>query len=177
MRQFRLNILSQQTMAGLVILLVTTALLVSSACTPPTPPPPPPPPNQLPVISAITAEKQIPTLTETQVVCQASEADGDTLTYQWSADGGTVTGGGSTITWGAPNTSDNYTITVTVSDGKGGTIAQSITIATIDKPNNPPVVHGLTNDGAPPAKENTARQWITKTIHCNAEDPDGDTLS
>jgi hypothetical protein len=39
------------------------------------------------------------------------------------------------------------------------------------------VFNGLTIDGAPPLKENTSRQWITKTIHCNAEDPDGDKLS
>jgi hypothetical protein len=163
------------------MLLATTVLLLSSACTmfsqPTPPPPPPPPPNQLPVIGSLIAEKEVPTLAETPVVCQASDADGDTLTYQWSADGGTITGEGSTIGWTAPATSGNYTIQVMVSDGQGGNVAQSITIAAIDKPNNPPVVTGLTIDGAPPLKENTARQWVTKTIQCKAEDPDGDTLS
>jgi hypothetical protein len=177
MRQFGFNILSTHNRARLVMLLATTALLLSSACTPQPPPPPPPPPNQPPVIESMMAEKEIPTLTETQIVCQASDADGDTLTYQWSADGGTITGEGSTITWTAPSTSGNYTITVTASDGQGGTVARSITIAAIDRPNHPPVVSGLTIDGAPPTKENTARQWVTKTIHCNAQDPDGDTLS
>ena len=177
MRQLRFNISSIHNRARLVMLLATTVLLLSSACTPPTPPPPPPPPNQPPVIGSLTAEKEVPTLAETQIVCQASDADSDNLTYQWSVDGGTITGEGSTITWAAPDTSDNYTITVTVSDGKGGTIAQSITIAAISKPNQPPVVTWLTIDGAPPAKENTARQWVTKTIHCNAQDPDGDNLS
>jgi hypothetical protein len=177
MIQFRLNILSPHNRARLVILLATTALLLSNACATPTPPPPPPPPNQPPVIDSLTAEKEILTLAETQIVCQASDADGDTLTYQWSADGGTITGEGSTITWAAPDTSDNYTIKVTVSDGKGGAVTQSIGIAAISKPNHPPVVSGFTIDGAPPVKENTARQWVTKTIHCNAEDPDGDKLS
>jgi hypothetical protein len=177
MMQFRLNILSPHNRARLVMFLAITVLILSSACATQTPPPPPPPPNQPPVIESITAEKEVLTLAETQVVCQASDADGDTLTYQWSADGGTITGEGNTIAWAAPDTSDNYTITVTVSDGKGGTIAQSITIAAISKPNNPPVVNGLTIDGAPPVKENTARQWVTKIIHCNAEDPDGDKLS
>ena len=177
MRQFRLKILSNHNCARLIILLAITVLLLSNACTPPTPLPPPPPPNQPPVIESITSEKEVPTLTETQIVCQASDADGDTLTYQWSTDGGTITGEGSTITWAAPGTSDNYTITVAVSDGQGGTVAQSTTIAAIDKPNNPPIVTGLTIDGAPPLKENTSRAWVTKTIHCKAEDPDGDTLS
>jgi hypothetical protein len=177
-RQFGFNILSTHNRARLVILLATSALLLSSACTPPTPPPPPPPPpNQLPVIESLTAEKEIPTLAETQIACLASDADGDTLTYQWSADGGTITGEGSTIGWTAPATSDNYTIKVTVSDGKGGTVTQSTDIAAIDKPNQPPVFTGFTIDGAPPVDVNTARQWVTKTIHCNAEDPDGDKLS
>ncbi len=177
MRQFGLNILSTHNRARLVMLLAVTALLLSSACTPPPPPPPPPPPNQPPVIESMAAEKEVPTFAETQIVCQADDPDGDTLTYQWSADGGTIAGEGSAVTWTAPGISDNYTVKVTVSDGQGGTVAQSITIVAIDKPNHAPVFSGLTIDGAPPLKENSVRQWITKTIHCNAEDPDGDKLS
>jgi hypothetical protein len=177
MKQLRSSILSTCSRARLGILSAAAVLLLSSACVSSPPPPPPPPPNQLPVIESLIAEKEIPTLSETQITCQASDADGDILTYQWQANGGIITGQGSTITWTSPGTSDNYTITVTVSDGKGGTATQSTEIAAISRPNNPPVVTGLTIDGAPPAKENTARQWVTKTIHCNAEDPDGDKLS
>jgi hypothetical protein len=180
MRHFRLNILSRHNRSRLVMLLASTALLLSSACTlvsPPPAPPPPPPPNQPPVIDSLTAEKEIPTLTETPVVCQASDADGDTLTYQWSADGGTITGEGSTIVWTAPATSDNYTVKVTVSDGQGGTVAQSITIAAIDKPNQPPTISGLTINGSPPGEENRVKQYITTTLQCKAQDPDGDNLN
>jgi len=178
MRQFILNILSIRNLVWLIALVAASALLLSGACAqPPTPPPPPPPPiNQPPVIISLTAEKEVPTLTENQVVATASDADGDTLTYQWSTDGGTIVGEGSTVVWTAPATSDNYTIKATVSDGKGGTVAQSITIAAIYKPNQPPVINGLTIDGAPPAEENSVKQWITKTIQCQAEDPDGDKL-
>jgi hypothetical protein len=178
MRQLRCNILSARNRAMSVILMAISALILSIACTPPTPPPPPPlPPNQLPVIESITAENEVLTSAETQVVAKASDADGDNVTYKWSADGGTITGEGNTITWTAPATSDNYTITVTVSDGKGGTASESTNIVAIDKPNQPPIVQGLTIDGAAPTNENLARQWVTKTIHCNAEDPDGDQLS
>lgn len=179
MSHFRLTVLSKHNRAGLVAVLAATALLLSSACTLSSPPAPPPtpPPNQPPVIESITAEKEVPTLVQTQIVAKASDADGDTLTYQWSADGGTITGEGNTIAWTAPGNSDNYTIKVAVSDGKGGTAAQSVTIAVIDKPNQLPVITGLTIDGAPPAQENTVKQWITKTIYCNANDPDGDKLS
>jgi hypothetical protein len=165
-------------LSSVVTLLLVSAFLISSACTPSPPPPPPPPPNQPPVIESLTVDKkEIPTSTEAQLVAKANDADGDSLTYQWSADGGTISGEGSTVTWTAPAISDNYTIKLTVSDGKGGIATESTTIAAIYKPNNPPVVTGLTIDGAPPLNENTARQWVTKTIHCKAEDPDGDQLS
>jgi hypothetical protein len=178
MRQFWLNMPSIYRRATFIFLLGTIMLLLGSACLPSEPPPPPPPPpNQLPVIESITAEKEVTTSAETEIVAKASDADGDALTYQWSADGGTITGEGSTIIWTAPATSGNYTIEVTVSDGKGGKVSESTAIDTIDKPNYPPVISGLTIDGAPPMNENTARQWVTKTIHCNAEDPDGDQLS
>jgi hypothetical protein len=180
MRQYRLNMLSIRNWVGLVFILFIVTLLLSSACnstTTTTPPPPPPPPNQLPVIESITAEKEIPTLAETQIIAVASDADGDSLTYQWSSNGGTITGEGNTIAWMSPGNSDNFTINLTVSDGKGGTTAKSITITVIDKPNQAPVITDMTIDGATPAEINGVRQWITKTVQCNANDPDGDKLS
>lgn len=179
MRQFT-NGLSAHNLARLVMLLAIAALLVSTACTQTQQPPPPPPPptNQPPIIESLTSDKnEVATSTEAQVVANAGDADGDVLSYQWSASSGTITGEGSTVTWTAPAVSDNYTITVTVSDGKGGSVTESTTIAAIDKPNHPPTVTGMTIDGAPLPDENTARQWVTKTIHCNAEDPDGDQLT
>jgi hypothetical protein len=119
----------------------------------------------------------VATLSESQIVCEANDTDGDTLTYQWLADGGTIKGEGSSVTWVAPDTAGNYTVTVAVTDGKGGEATDSTTIAVIDKPNQPPTITSLTIDGSPPGEENRVRQWITKTIQCNAEDPDGDNLT
>jgi len=48
----------------------------------------------------------------------ASDIDGDTLTYSYSATGGTITGSSANVVWTAPTTNGTYTITVTVSDGK-----------------------------------------------------------
>jgi len=181
MRQYRLNMLSMRSWITLVFILITVTLLLSSACNSSTtttpPPPPPPPPNQLPVIESITAEKEAPTLAETQITAVASDADGDSLMYQWSANGGTITGEGDTITWMSPGNSDNFTVNLTVSDGKGGTTTRSITITVIDKPNQLPVITSMTIDGAQPAEINGVRQWITKTVQCNVNDPDGDKLS
>jgi hypothetical protein len=58
----------------------------------------------------------------TTVVCEASDPDGDTLSYDWTATKGTFSGSGSTVTWMAPNEDGTYTIRVTVTDGKGGTV-------------------------------------------------------
>ena len=165
-----------------LIVLAIIALFLSSACLqpsqpPPAPAPPPPPPNQPPIINALTAEKEVPTLLESQITCNANDADGDTLMYQWSADGGTIKGESDNITWVAPDTAGNYTIKVMVTDGKGGTATESTTIAVIDKTNQPPVITSLTKDGSPPEEENRVKGWTTTTLQCNAQDPDGDKLS
>jgi hypothetical protein len=177
-RQFIPNISPWRNQSKSAILPVIAVLLLSSACTifsPP--PPPPPPPNQPPIINSLTAEKEVDTLSESQIICQATDTDGDVLSYQWSASGGTIKGEGSSITWVAPDTAGNYTIQVTVTDGKGGKANNSKTIAVIDKPNQPPVITSLTRDGSLPDEENRIRQWKTVTIQCNAQDPDGDELN
>jgi hypothetical protein len=163
----------------IVTVLFTTALLFSSACTSSSPPAPPPPPaNEIPTINSLTVDKQeVPTSTEVHLVAAASDTDGDILTYEWSANSGTISGEGNTVIWTAPAIAGNYTIKLTVSDGKGGIATKSTNITTIDKPNNPPVITGMTIDGAAPVAENAARQWVTKTVHCNVDDPDGDQLS
>jgi len=180
MNQFRLNILPWRNQSKSAILLIIAVLLLSSGCTifsPPQPPPPPPPPNQPPIISSLTAEKEVNSLSESQIICEATDADGDILSYQWSADGGTIKSEGSIITWVAPDTAGNYTVKVTVTDGNGGEANNSTTIAVIDKPNQPPTITSLTRDGKLPDEDNRIRQWTTVTIQCNSEDPDGDELS
>lgn len=86
-------------------------------------------------------------------------------------------GEGSNITWVAPNVTGNYTVRVTVADGKGGTATNSATIAVTEKPNQPPVISGITINGNPPGEENLVKQLATTTLQCKAEDPDGDNLN
>jgi len=104
-------------------MLFITALLLCSACIL----------NRSPIINSLTAEKEIRTSSETQIVCKASDPDGDNVTYEWSADGGSITGEGSAVTWTAPAISDNYTISVTAADGKGGTATRSTEVSVIVK--------------------------------------------
>jgi outer membrane protein OmpA-like peptidoglycan-associated protein len=86
------------------------------------PPPPPPPSNNNPTV---TCEVERPTLApgeSTGVRATASDPDGDPLTYSWSASAGTISGSGPAVTYNctgvAPGAS--ATITVRVSDGRGG---------------------------------------------------------
>ncbi|UCH51853.1 MAG: PKD domain-containing protein [Chloroflexota bacterium] len=178
MRYIRRNISPIKYLPISIISLLLPALLLTSACLAPTPPPPPPPPtNQPPVISSLTAQNEVMALSESNIVCEANDPDSDNLTYQWSANSGNIKGEGSAITWVAPDATGTYTIKVTVSDGEGLKTSKSATIIVVDKPNQPPVITGLTKDGSPPDEENRVREWRTITIHCNAEDPDGDALS
>jgi len=78
-------------------------------------------PNRPPVIDQIVGPKAWLPQTEAPLTCMASDPDGDNLTYTWTADNGTITGTGPTITWASPATDGTYNITLIVSDGRGGT--------------------------------------------------------
>jgi hypothetical protein len=86
--------------------------------------------NQPPVIESLTSEwQQVQKAMTTPIECVASDPDGDKLSYSWSVTGGNITGEGAVGTWVAPNTYGEYTITVTVTDGKDGQDTESIEIA------------------------------------------------
>jgi hypothetical protein len=85
--------------------------------------------NTPPVITSLTpSATNVAPEESCTISCIASDADGDTLTYDWAPSGGTISGTGSSVTWAAPTTEGTYTITVTVSDGHGGTANDSCDI-------------------------------------------------
>jgi outer membrane protein OmpA-like peptidoglycan-associated protein len=66
------------------------------------------------------------------VTADATDPDGDTLTYKWSAPAGTITNPTARQTpWTAPNQEGPVQFTVTVDDGKGGTASDQVTIQVI----------------------------------------------
>jgi hypothetical protein len=81
--------------------------------------------NSAPVITSLTSVTELPPEDSCTVSCVASDADGDTLTYTWSATDGTITGTGESVSWTAPAAEGTYTISVEVSDGHGGTASDS----------------------------------------------------
>ena len=64
---------------------------------------------------------------EYDIECIASNTSGEVF-YEWSCDGGEISGEGSTITWTAPNPigSVQVTVTVIVSDVAGNRVGRSI---------------------------------------------------
>jgi len=126
--------------------------------------------NHRPAIISLEAEpaKVIP-LGSCQIACNASDRDGDELSYNWSASGGEINGEGATVTWTAPHPAGSYNVTVTVTDGRGGE-AMSYVIIEV-RANRSPTITSLVADA----------DWTlplgSLNVTCDASDPDGDELS
>jgi hypothetical protein len=126
--------------------------------------------NHRPAITGLEAEPErvIPS-GNCQIACNASDRDGDELSYNWSASGGEINGEGATVTWTAPHSAGSYNVTVTVTDGRGGEVTNQVTITV--RSNKPPQINSLIADAV----------WTLPSgslqVACTASDPDGDELS
>jgi hypothetical protein len=108
----------------------------------------------------------------------ATDPDGDTLTYAWTQTSpaspmGTFSSASvANPTWTAPDVTANgtYTLSVTVSDGQGGTATGTIDISVL-KVNQPPTV------AATIIGPNMLVAGYTGTFSITASDPDGDVLT
>jgi len=126
--------------------------------------------SQVPVINAVTAESDVLLASQTcEITCNASDLDGDSLTYQWSANRGSISGEGPVVTWTAPEAAGNYTITVSVSDGNGSQVTSYLSIQVTA--NNPPTIESL----------DIGEDEVTVSANCHivcvAADRDGGVLS
>jgi uncharacterized protein (DUF2141 family) len=65
------------------------------------------------------------------VTVTAIDQDGDALTYTYQPNGGSISGAGASVTWNAPTTAGPYSVTVTVSDGNGGTATSTGNLSVI----------------------------------------------
>jgi len=123
-----------------------------------------------PVITRLTAEPEaVPPLGNCQIVCNATDPDGDELSYGWSATGGGIFGEGAAVTWTAPDSEGSYNVTVIVTDDLDGEATDDVTV--IVRANRSPTIGSLVADSA----------WTTPSgslqVMCTASDPDGDVLS
>lgn len=106
--------------------------------TPKPPPPPPPPGNRPPTVTCEVDRSPVAPGRTVQMRANASDPDGDPLTYTWSASSGRIAGSGAAVsldTTGvvAPTT---VTVNVSVSDGRGGS-AQSVCSVGLSTPLRP----------------------------------------
>ncbi|HEX8822883.1 MAG TPA: thrombospondin type-1 domain-containing protein [Archangium sp.] len=90
--------------------------------------------NSAPRIAGVTTSaSQVAPNQSVSLSVTASDADAaDTLKYAWTATGGTLANANTaTPTWTASAASGNHTLSVTVSDGRGGQAGVSLTIAVV----------------------------------------------
>ncbi len=85
--------------------------------------------NNPPVISSLDASQNPVEVNQTvTIICSASDQDTETFTFRWSVNGEIIEEESSSLSWRAPDTAGTYTITCTVSDGRGGEDSESVSI-------------------------------------------------
>ena len=138
--------------------------------------------NRPPAIASVIADMDwVKPSNSCQLKCEAEDPDGDELSYEWSADGGDISGTGSVVTWTAPDAAGLYNITVVVIDGHGEEETRMLTVSVALNP--PPVIESLivTPKGHEYLKEDDGGYKVGRTMSCDIEcvafDPNGDELS
>lgn len=76
-----------------------------------------------------------------EVTCNATDRDGDPLSYNWSAEGGQISGTGPQVVWTAPQEVGMYDVTVVVDDGRGQKATGTLALIASNGP--PPVIDSL----------------------------------
>ena len=125
--------------------------------------------NHRPAITTLEAPERVLPSGSCQIICTASDRDGDELSYNWSASGGNISGTGASVNWTAPDSVGSYNVTVWVTDDRGGEDIDYVTIEV--RANKQPQITSLIADA----------DWTlpsgTLQVTCTAPDPDGDELS
>ncbi|MYC00123.1 MAG: tandem-95 repeat protein [Gemmatimonadetes bacterium] len=124
-----------------------------------------------PAVRATCEPCTVPRGGEVRLRAEASDPDGDSISYEWSAAHGTFTGAtdGPDARWTAPERIGPVVIRVEVSDGQGGTAAAEVEVEVV---NRPPVF------GPPPrfeiAENRDGRGTALTLGRVPVTDPDGD---
>jgi len=137
--------------------------------------------NKNPVIESVSYAKDSMAIIDNEIVCNASDPDGDSLIYQWTADGGQITASGSKAVWVAPGTMGNYKVSVTVKDNNGGeatSIADIRVLNNSDGSSAPPVTLKMRLPSGEVVSENvTVKVGTITKVSCIVENPSGKKIS
>ncbi len=128
------------------------------------------------IISVTSSPAEIIQGNTSVLKCIASDEDKDNLSYSWSCTSGQlVSNSSSEVSWRAVNCSvATHTLTVVVTDGKGGSVTGSVTVNVIQNTTgtgNAPVISQIK------AEPNLILPGEKSTLTCIATDADGDTLT
>jgi hypothetical protein len=95
--------------------------------------------NTSPTIDSLRADSEwtVPS-GSLEVTCTASDPDAETLSYDWTAAAGDISGTGATVNWTAPQEVGLYNVTVVVKDGHGGRDAMSVPLSVVT--GDPPLI-------------------------------------
>ncbi len=104
------------------------------------------------------------------LTCIATAPEGDLVTYEWGATGGRFsTTAGQVMTWIAPDTTGQWTVTATARNSSGHVATESVVITVAE--NRPPVISSLN------ASDNPVPMGESITLTCAVSDPDGDPIT
>jgi hypothetical protein len=134
---------------------------------------PPPPPNHPPVASCSANPSQVIAGSgdTVEVRADATDPDNDTLTYMWTASGGSIDGTGRQVRWNPTGVGvGSFSVTARVDDGRGGATSCTADIRVVPRPNRPPTMSCT----ASPA---SAHPGDRVRIAATASDPDNDPLT
>jgi hypothetical protein len=138
-------------------------------------------PNNAPVIESVTCTSDVWALAENEMVCQASDPDGDSLQYEWSTAEGRIIGSGPRAMWVSPDTMGTYDVWVKVSDGKGGEAKQSVSIRVLtnaDGTTAQPIILKILFPSTDIVSENRTTKVGTATkITCTVDNAAGKKLT
>jgi uncharacterized protein (DUF2141 family) len=91
--------------------------------------------NNNPVINSVTVDPaSVEAGAMAMVTVAATDPDGDALTYTYTVSGGAIAPNGSTANWTAPAQAGAYSVSVTVSDGNGGTASSNGALTVVAPP-------------------------------------------
>ena len=137
----------------------------------------PPPSNNAPTVSSVSCDPcAVAPGGEVRLSAEASDPDGDSLTYAWSAPTGSFTGAtdGAAARWRAPAETARVTVRVQVSDGRGGTASATVTVEV--GANAPPAFEQSSYGFELPEHEDGRRRPVALGA-VKAEDPDDDAVT
>lgn len=134
---------------------------------------PPPPPQHPPTIACTGNPPSVHAETDEFITIHADTTNPDnaTLTFSWTATGGSVDGTGPDVRW-KPGTAapGSYTVTGHVDDGRGNVANCTVEVHLERRPNRPPVMSCQ-------AASQTVPVGQSVQITATASDPDNDPLT